>query len=275
MSRGVRRTCRGAMGAVLLAALGGCATLSAPPDLAARKPPAPHHRLGAVLPHSVDGDPQSGGALIDGYITNTWGFPAQRVRVLVTGHDGTGKPVGQVIAWGPERDQSRRSGILQRPGAGRRGELRRQHLLLGLGAGGPEPGPPIGGESHGGIQGSARRPRYLTELRHSPRRGHRAGRALRGASHGSLHVAAAPGARHDRVAAHPGAGRAADADAERGHGHASRSCSGGAARGAGFTAEWRAREGEPGRGRHPPRPLRGRGDRGPGRPGIRRAGLHR
>ena len=45
--------------------------------------------------------PERGGTLIDGYITNTWGFPAQRVRVLVTGHDATGAPVGQVIAWGP------------------------------------------------------------------------------------------------------------------------------------------------------------------------------
>lgn len=45
--------------------------------------------------------PGEGRTLVDGYITNTWGFTAQRVRVLVTGYDATGAPVGQVIAWGP------------------------------------------------------------------------------------------------------------------------------------------------------------------------------
>jgi hypothetical protein len=40
-------------------------------------------------------------ALIEGYITNTWGFAAREVRVLVSGYDPSGTQTGQVIAWGP------------------------------------------------------------------------------------------------------------------------------------------------------------------------------
>ncbi|MGH7332109.1 MAG: FxLYD domain-containing protein [Candidatus Rokuibacteriota bacterium] len=42
-----------------------------------------------------------GHILIDGHITNTWGFTAQRVRVLVNGYDPAGRQIGQLIAWGP------------------------------------------------------------------------------------------------------------------------------------------------------------------------------
>ena len=45
--------------------------------------------------------PAAGGTLIDGYITNTWGFAARDVRVLVNGSDPSGTQTGQVIAWGP------------------------------------------------------------------------------------------------------------------------------------------------------------------------------
>jgi hypothetical protein len=45
--------------------------------------------------------PGAGGVQIDGYITNTWGFAAQRVRVLITGFDAAGQQVGQLVAWGP------------------------------------------------------------------------------------------------------------------------------------------------------------------------------
>jgi hypothetical protein len=38
---------------------------------------------------------------VEGFITNTWGFTAQRMQLLVTGYDATGKSLGQVIAWGP------------------------------------------------------------------------------------------------------------------------------------------------------------------------------
>lgn len=48
---------------------------------------------------------QDGGALIEGYITNTWGFAVRDVRVLVVGYDASGAQTGQVIAWGPNAIQ--------------------------------------------------------------------------------------------------------------------------------------------------------------------------
>jgi hypothetical protein len=86
---------------VLLALGAGCATLAAP---AAWHP-------GNLQPLILGWQqyfriqwaaaPARGGVLIDGYITNTWGFPAQQVRVLVTGYDAAGQQVGQLVAWGP------------------------------------------------------------------------------------------------------------------------------------------------------------------------------
>jgi hypothetical protein len=38
---------------------------------------------------------------VEGFITNTWGFTAQRMQLLVTGFDASGTSLGQVIAWGP------------------------------------------------------------------------------------------------------------------------------------------------------------------------------
>jgi hypothetical protein len=40
-------------------------------------------------------------AVVQGFVSNTWGFTAQRMRLLVTGFDATGTQLGQVIAWGP------------------------------------------------------------------------------------------------------------------------------------------------------------------------------
>jgi hypothetical protein len=40
-------------------------------------------------------------ALVEGYITNVWGFPALRLQLLVTGYDASGQKVGQRLAWGP------------------------------------------------------------------------------------------------------------------------------------------------------------------------------
>ena len=40
-------------------------------------------------------------AVVQGFITNTWGFTAQRMQLLVTGFDASGTSLGQVIAWGP------------------------------------------------------------------------------------------------------------------------------------------------------------------------------
>jgi hypothetical protein len=43
--------------------------------------------------------------LIEGYITNTWGFAVREVSVLVNGYDSSGAQTGQVIAWGPNAIQ--------------------------------------------------------------------------------------------------------------------------------------------------------------------------
>jgi hypothetical protein len=88
--------------ALLAAILGGCATLTAP---SAWQP-------GNLQPLIVgwqqyfriqwtSAPEKGGGVLIEGYITNTWGFTAQRVRVLVDGYDAAGQKVGQLISWGP------------------------------------------------------------------------------------------------------------------------------------------------------------------------------
>lgn len=42
-----------------------------------------------------------GQALVGGYITNTWGFTAMNLQLLVTGYDAAGQQAGQLIAWGP------------------------------------------------------------------------------------------------------------------------------------------------------------------------------
>jgi len=39
--------------------------------------------------------------LVEGYITNIWGFAALNVRLLVNGYDASGQQVGQLISWGP------------------------------------------------------------------------------------------------------------------------------------------------------------------------------
>jgi hypothetical protein len=44
-------------------------------------------------------------ALVDGYITNTWGMPVRDVRVLVNAYDASGARTAQVIAWGPKEIQ--------------------------------------------------------------------------------------------------------------------------------------------------------------------------
>ncbi len=85
----------------LAAILAGCATVTAPADW----------QPGNLQPQIIGwqqyfriqwtATPRGAGVLIDGYITNTWGFPAQRVRVLVNGYDAAGTNVGQRIAWGP------------------------------------------------------------------------------------------------------------------------------------------------------------------------------
>ena len=39
--------------------------------------------------------------VVEGYITNTWGFAAADVRLLVNGYDAAGRKLGQLVAWGP------------------------------------------------------------------------------------------------------------------------------------------------------------------------------
>jgi len=48
-----------------------------------------------------DVTPKDGQALVEGYITNEWGFAALNLQLLVTGYDASGRQVGQRIAWGP------------------------------------------------------------------------------------------------------------------------------------------------------------------------------
>jgi hypothetical protein len=44
-------------------------------------------------------------SLIEGYITNNWGFAVREVQVLVNGYDSSGAQTGQVIAWDPNAIQ--------------------------------------------------------------------------------------------------------------------------------------------------------------------------
>jgi len=87
-------------GAAALALLAGCAT--APP--ATWQP-------GDLRPLVVgweqffrvqwDATRRGDHALVEGYITNVWGFTALRLQLLVTGYDESGNKVGQRLAWGP------------------------------------------------------------------------------------------------------------------------------------------------------------------------------
>ena len=80
--------------------LGGCATAAG--DVATGQPSAARGRLAAVLPRAVGRDAVADGhALVEGYITNVWGFTALNLQLLVTGYDASGQQTGQLIAWGP------------------------------------------------------------------------------------------------------------------------------------------------------------------------------
>ena len=87
--------------AFLLATASGCGTLANPTTW------TPGIRQPMIIGWQQyfrvqwDATKKNGQALVEGYISNTWGFGAQRIQLLVTGYDATGKPLGQVIAWGP------------------------------------------------------------------------------------------------------------------------------------------------------------------------------
>ena len=97
----MQRWWRGACAVLLGATLGGCAAVTTP---ATWQP-------GDLQPLIMGWQQyfqilwgvtrQDGDALVDGYITNTWGYPSEEVRVLVKGYDASGRQVGQLIAWGP------------------------------------------------------------------------------------------------------------------------------------------------------------------------------
>ena len=42
-----------------------------------------------------------GQPIVQGYITNVWGFWARSIQLLVNGYDSTGTMVGQLVGWGP------------------------------------------------------------------------------------------------------------------------------------------------------------------------------
>lgn len=92
---------RGACVALLGATLGGCATVTTP----ATWQPGDLEPLIVGWPQYFEilwgVTPQGGDALVDGYITNTWGYSTRDVRVLVKGYDASGRQVGQLIGWGP------------------------------------------------------------------------------------------------------------------------------------------------------------------------------
>jgi len=100
-----RRTFAGAIGlggiGLLLGTTVGCGTLAAPTSW------TPGNRQPLIRGWEQffriqwDATTRNGQTLVEGYISNTWGFTAQQIQLLVTGYDVTGKPLGQVIAWGP------------------------------------------------------------------------------------------------------------------------------------------------------------------------------
>ena|SRR5262249_52358810 len=52
---------------------------------------------------SVQWNPSTfqGQPIVEGYITNVWGFWARNIQLLVSGYDDTGTLVGQLVGWGP------------------------------------------------------------------------------------------------------------------------------------------------------------------------------
>jgi hypothetical protein len=86
---------------LLLAVAAGCGTLAAPTTW------TPGNRQPLIVGWQQffrvqwDATKKNGQTIVEGYISNTWGFAAQQIQLLVTGYDASGKSLGQVIAWGP------------------------------------------------------------------------------------------------------------------------------------------------------------------------------
>jgi hypothetical protein len=95
------RLVRAGSAALLLAVAVGCGALSAPTIW------TPGNRQPLIVGWEQyfrvqwDATRKNGQTIVEGYISNTWGFAAQRIQLLVTGYDARGTSLGQVIAWGP------------------------------------------------------------------------------------------------------------------------------------------------------------------------------
>jgi hypothetical protein len=95
------RLVRAGSAALILAVAVGCGTLAAPTTW------TPGNRQPSVVgwqPYfrvQWDATQKDGHTIVEGYISNTWGFAAQQIQLLVTGYDARGTSLGQVVAWGP------------------------------------------------------------------------------------------------------------------------------------------------------------------------------
>jgi hypothetical protein len=87
--------------ALLLAGAGGCGLAAAPTVW------IPGNRQPMIVGWQQffriqwDATKRTDHTIVEGFITNTWGFTAQQVQLLVTGFDASGQSLGQVVAWGP------------------------------------------------------------------------------------------------------------------------------------------------------------------------------
>lgn len=87
--------------AFLMLGLGGCGTLGPLAPVCTARGAAP------LFPHTVNWDRYfeiewaglPGRPVVEGYLTNTWGFPAGRIQLLVDGLDAEGRLTGQCIGW--------------------------------------------------------------------------------------------------------------------------------------------------------------------------------
>lgn len=100
-----RRTVAGIIGlgsiALFLATAAGCGTLAAPTTWTPGTRQPLIRGWEQFFRIQWDATTRNDQTIVEGYISNTWGFTAQQIQLLVTGYDSTGKPLGQVIAWGP------------------------------------------------------------------------------------------------------------------------------------------------------------------------------
>lgn len=81
--------------------LAGCATLGPLQPMCTARGAAP------IFPHTVNWDRYfeiewhgaPGERVVEGYLTNTWGFAAARIQLLVDGLDTSGRLTGQCLSW--------------------------------------------------------------------------------------------------------------------------------------------------------------------------------